>query len=294
MSNPNAPSHAADLARLRRAAVAIATAAGEKIIEIYQAPGADALDISSKQDNSPLTAADLASHRHIVAALAELTPTLPILSEESASVPYAERSGWQRYWLVDPLDGTKEFIKRNGEFTVNIALIDNGRPVLGVVQVPVQNCCYSAAAGEGAFRQQGDHHETPIRVTTPLPVGQPARVVGSRSHASPSLRTFAERLGEHRLLSIGSSLKFCLVAEGKADVYPRLGPTSEWDTAAAQCLVEQAGGAVLALSERDHDYAIDGPLGYNGKESLLNPYFLVCGDSAHDWSDYLKNLLTSP
>ena len=252
---------------------ALATAAGARILDIY----GTAFQVDEKEDNSPLTTADLASHRTIVAGLQQLTPEIPVLSEESAGTPFAGRSGWRRFWLVDPLDGTKEFIKRNGEFTVNIALIEGHEPVLGVVQIPVKGLCYFAARGQGAFRQEAGQAAERIAVSRLGP--GPVRVVGSRSHGGKSLEEFVARLGEHTLVAIGSALKFCLVAEGKADIYPRLGLTSEWDTAAAQCIVEAAGGRVIAVSgER---------LAYNAKESLLNPYFLVFGDGSRDWRSYL-------
>ena len=252
---------------------AIAEAAGREILAIYET----SFNVEQKDDRSPLTAADLASHKTIVARLAELTPDIPILSEESASVDFKERSGWDRFWLVDPLDGTKEFIKRNGEFTVNIALIDNHRAVLGVVLVPVSGVCYWGISGQGAWRSNPGEQPQPIRVSQ-LSDG-PVRVVGSRSHGGEQLQAFVEKLGEHQLVAIGSSLKLCLVAEGSADIYPRLGPTSEWDTAAAQAVVEAAGGQVIT---------IDGDrLDYNSKESLLNPYFLVLGHSDRDWLSYL-------
>ena len=268
-------------AEWRAAAVDIARAAGAAILEVY---GQNDVAVQQKADRSPLTAADLAAHRLITTRLRALTPELPVLSEEAAEQVAPEvRRSWRRYWLVDPLDGTKEFINRNGEFTVNIALIDAGRPCLGVVYVPVQDVCYSAAGGSqnSAFCRRGEQPEQPIRVQTPAPAV--LRMVGSRSHASPAQHAFAERLGEHRLLSVGSSLKFCLVAEGSADVYPRFGPTSEWDTAAAQCVVEQAGGRVVTVD----DFT---PLRYNAKDSLLNPHFLVFGDAGQDWRGRLKNL----
>jgi len=264
---------AIDVNALLEPVQALAADAGRRIVEIY----ATAFEVEHKDDKSPLTAADLASHETIVAGLQQLTPDIPVLSEESASIPYAERSQWARFWLVDPLDGTKEFIKRNGEFTVNIALIEGREPVLGVVYIPVTRICYCAARGVGAFKQEPG--QTAQRITVASLADGPARVVGSRSHRGESLDAFLARLGEHDMVSIGSSLKFCLVAEGRADIYPRLGPTSEWDTAAAQCVVEAAGGQVLAVNgER---------LAYNTKESLLNPHFLVIGDSHRDWLGYL-------
>jgi 3'(2'), 5'-bisphosphate nucleotidase len=250
---------------------ALAAEASERILEIY----ATAFGVVAKDDNSPLTAADLAAHHAIAAGLRQLTPDVPILSEESVTVPFAERSQWRRYWLVDPLDGTKEFVQRNGQFTVNIALIEDHKPVLGVVQVPVTGLCYFAARGHGAFRQEPGQPPRPIRVK-PLRPGEPVRVVGSRSHGGPGLQKFVARLGAHELVTIGSSLKFCQVAEGAADVYPRMGPTSEWDTAAAQCVVEAAGGQVVSAET-------GAPLRYNTRESLLNPYFIVYGDASRDW-----------
>ena len=253
--------------------LAIAKAAGDAILEIYRQDFA----VEHKGDESPLTAADLASHRMIAQGLAELEPDTPLLSEEGADIPFEQRRGWSRYWLIDPLDGTREFVKRNGEFTVNIALIEHGVPTLGVVHVPVSGVSYVGIRGEGAWKIDADGNATDIRVD---PKHQrPVRVAGSRSHAGDSLRRFLERLGEHQIVSMGSSLKLCLVAEGNADIYPRLGPTSEWDTAAAQAVVEAAGGRVTDTELQ--------PLRYNTKESLLNPHFLVFGDQQEDWGRFL-------
>jgi 3'(2'), 5'-bisphosphate nucleotidase len=262
-----------DIATLLPEVVAIAHAAGRRILEIY----ATDFTVMDKDDASPLTAADMAAHHAIVDGLTRLTPKVPVLSEESASIPYAERARWQDYWLIDPLDGTREFIKRNGEFTVNIALIHEQVPVLGVVQVPVSGLCYFARAGGGAFRQMPNRVAEPIHVRR-LDAG-PVVVAGSRSHRGESLDRFLERLGPHEIISMGSALKSCLVAEGKADIYPRLGPTSEWDTAAAHCVVVEAGGALTDTQLQ--------PLRYNTKDSLLNPHFLVFGDTSHDWARYL-------
>ncbi len=253
--------------------VALARVAGDRILEVY----ASDFNVEAKDDRSPLTAADLAAHRAIIDGLTALTPAIPMLSEESCEVPYATRAAWSRYWLVDPLDGTKEFVKRNGEFTVNIALVDAGVPVLGVVHVPVTQVTYSAATELGAFRRDGDGAARPIK--TRVPAASPPVIAGSRSHAGDSLGAFLERVGPHELVSIGSSLKFCLVAEGKADCYPRFGPTSEWDTAAAQAVIECAGGTVTDLE--------GAKLRYNAKDSLLNAGFIVIGDPAHDWRRYL-------
>ena len=242
--------------------VALAHEAGEAIMAVYRSGDAGA---TRKADDSPLTLADLASHRTIVAGLKELTPDLPILSEEAADIPYAERKLWTHYWLVDPLDGTKEFIKRNGEFTVNIALVENGEPVIGVVYAPVLDVCYYAARGEGAFVQRSKSAARPIRVE-PHQTGQTIKVVASRSHSDARTEALLERLGDHESVSMGSSLKFCLVAEGEAHVYPRLGPTMEWDTAAAHAIVNEAGGTVCDSAGQE--------LRYN-KADLHNPEFFV-------------------
>ncbi|MDS4019062.1 MAG: 3'(2'),5'-bisphosphate nucleotidase CysQ [Candidatus Competibacter sp.] len=254
---------------------ALAVEASERILEIY----ATAFGVTAKDDDSPLTAADLAAHHAIVAGLRRLTPDVPVLSEESAGVPFVERARWRRYWLVDPLDGTKEFVQRNGQFTVNIALIEDHEPVLGVVRVPVTGLCYFAARGQGAFREEPGQPPRPIAVS-PLEPGTPVRVVGSKSHGGPGLQAFVARLGNCALVTIGSSLKFCQVAEGAADVYPRLGPTSEWDTAAAQAVVEAAGGRVVSAETGE-------PLRYNTRDSLLNPYFIAYGDASRDWLGYI-------
>ncbi|HYX73831.1 MAG TPA: 3'(2'),5'-bisphosphate nucleotidase CysQ [Steroidobacteraceae bacterium] len=265
----------ADPGGLLERSTMIARAAGREILEVYAAGAAAA---TPKADDSPLTAADLRAHRLIVEQLRKLTPELAVLSEESAQVPFTVRSQWRRYWLVDPLDGTREFLSRNGEFTVNIALIEDHSPVLGVVHVPVTDTTYYGVPGTGAWRQQGAEPEVAIRVAPHSAV--PVRIVGSRSHRGDSLAAFLERVGPHALLAIGSSLKFCLVAEGAADVYPRLGPTSEWDTAAAHAVLLAAGGTLRAL---------DGaPLAYNSREALLNPFFVAFGPDDHDWLALLR------
>jgi 3'(2'), 5'-bisphosphate nucleotidase len=254
-----------DLERL----VDISRRAGQLILEWYDGD----MGITTKADDSPLTHADLASHELITAELAKHWPHTPILSEESAQISWQTRQGWKQYWLVDPLDGTKEFINRNGEFTVNIALIRDHLPVLGVVHVPVTDTSYFGAGQYGAWRQHEHSPATIIEVRQPA--AEPAVIVGSRSHANPELASQLNQLGAHELTSMGSSLKFCRVAEGLADFYPRLGLTSEWDTAAAQAVVEAAGGQVVKM---------DGTkLTYNTKDSYLNPNFFVFGDPAREW-----------
>ncbi|WP_455198991.1 3'(2'),5'-bisphosphate nucleotidase CysQ [Kaarinaea lacus] len=251
----------------------LAIEAGHEIMRVYDTD----FDVEQKSDNSPVTAADMAAHHAIVDGLAKLTPDIPVLSEESAKVPYEERAQWTQYWLVDPLDGTREFVKRNGEFTVNIALIENHESVLGVVYAPVTGALYYAARGTGAYKKTPD--SVPERIQSRKKSDEKTIVAGSRSHRGDSLNQFLERIGEYEIFPMGSSLKSCLVAEGRADIYPRLGPTSEWDTAAAQCIVEEAGGRLVLTDMQD--------MRYNTKESLLNPHFLVIGDADFDWSQYL-------
>lgn len=252
----------------------LARKAGERIMAVYQQD----FEVDTKDDDSPLTEADRSAHDALVAGLQELTPDVPILSEEGDQTDYATRREWNNYWLIDPLDGTKEFVKKNGEFTVNIALIQGQRPIIGIVHAPALDTTYFAAKGKGAFRTRDG--ETESIHTRSLDEDTPMTVVVSRSHRGEAVDTLLERLPEHETTSVGSSLKFCLVAEGRADLYPRFGPTSEWDTAAAQCIVETAGGKVSLVDQQ--------PLPYNSKESLLNPDFLVFGDPAHDWGQYLE------
>ncbi len=253
--------------------IGIAKRAGAAIMEVY----AHGIEVQHKADNSPLTQADLAAHHIIEAGLTELTPDLPVLSEESASIPYETRKRWDRYWLVDPLDGTREFIKRNGEFTVNIALIEHHQPVLGVVFAPALDLLFYAAQGQGAYRQLASREPQRIYARTFDPTQ--VAVAGSRSHAGDELTRFLDRMGPHLLISMGSSLKICLVAEGRADVYPRLGLTSEWDTAAAQCVLQEAGGKLIDTQGQVFKY--------NLKDSLLNPHFFAVGAGNHDWAQYL-------
>lgn len=252
----------------------IARAAGQEIMRVY----ATEFAVEMKEDRSPVTDADYAAHKLIVADLKRITPDLPVLSEESADIPFAERRRWDSYWLVDPLDGTKEFINKNGDFTVNIALIQDGVPIVGVVHVPVTGMSYYGSVGVGAFKRDQDGQASAIKVRK-LIEGKPVKVVASRSHRGELLDGYLAKLGPHETVSRGSSLKFCLVAEGSADVYPRLGPTSEWDTGAGHAVVLAAGGQVIGT---------DGKLLlYNSKESLLNPHFIAYADSLRDWRSYL-------
>jgi 3'(2'), 5'-bisphosphate nucleotidase len=258
---------------LRDSIIALAKQAGAAIMDVYEGDSRRDFGATTKIDNSPITEADLRSNKIIVAGLQTLTPQWPVLSEESADIPSDERARWQTYWLIDPLDGTKEFISRNGEFTVNIALIHEHTPMFGVVYVPVTDTLYVGTQGDGAFKQVGAGVLEKIQPT--IPAREPPRVVGSRSHRGELTDAYLAKLGPHELVSMGSSLKFCLLAEGKADLYPRLGPTSEWDTAAAQAVVEAAGGAVVTLDGK--------PLRYNTKADILNPHFFVFADGKRDW-----------
>jgi len=263
-----------DLAELARGCCGIARTAGARILEIYEGDFA----VERKEDNSPLTAADLAAHRAILDGLHVLTPQIPILSEESAEqASWDIRRQWPRYWLVDPLDGTREFVKRNGEFTVNIALIEDQRPVLGVVYAPVLDEMFWAWSGGHAFGQNAQSGKVELRARRRA---LPLVIAGSRSHADPRTLAALEKVGPHELQPLGSSLKFCRAAQGAVDLYIRYGLTSEWDTAAGQCVLEQAGGGVSLMSGE--------PLRYNTKESLLNPDFLAFGDPSVDWAALLR------
>lgn len=246
----------------------ISRQAGEEILKIYHDESRFS-HVDMKADDSPLTLADKASHIAIESSLQEMSPEIPILSEEGRDISYEERSQWGRFWLVDPLDGTKEFIKRNGEFTVNIALVENGEVVMGCVHVPVTNVTYFAAKGEGAFMKVGNEKAQKIEANSFKMSDKGLRLVCSRSHMTPEVEAYVNQFDEPETVSMGSSLKLVLVAEGKADIYPRLGPTMEWDTAAAQIIVEEAGGKVVESESKE-------VMHYN-KENLLNPYFLVFG-----------------
>lgn len=237
----------------------VADEASERVLHIYQSD----FQVGFKDDESPITAADLASHEAIVRGLRQISHDIPLLSEEGVQTPWEERRHWRRFWLIDPVDGTREFTQRTGEFTVNIALIDDGEPVLGVVTVPVSGEAYWGIKGKGACKRDrlGQTHE--IRVIEPR---TPMRVVASKNHLNSETKAFIDALGEYELIQAGSSLKFCRIAEGRADLYPRLGPTNEWDTAAAQAVLVAAGGRVETLEGL--------PLRY-GKENPLNPHFVA-------------------
>ena len=253
----------------------IARRAGEAILRIYR----QGFDVREKSDHSPLTTADLTSHELISRQLRQLTPDLPILSEESGAIAYRERAAWRSYWLIDPLDGTREFIKRNDEFTVNIALITERRVGLGVVYLPTEEVCYFASEGGGAFKQRSCEPAQGIHTRLSTPDGTPT-VCASRSITGKSLRALLERIGRYKLISVGSSIKTCLVAEGAADIYPRFGMTYEWDTAAPQCVLQEAGGRLVDLQLS--------PLRYNTKDSLLNPAFIAVGDMNDEWRSLLE------
>lgn len=252
------------------ALIDIARAAGAAILDIYDGDFA----VETKPDRSPVTVADFTANDIIVEGLRQLDSSIPVISEESDLPTFRERSEWSRYWLVDPLDGTREFVNRNGEFTVNIALIESTAPRLGVVYAPVRDVVYTGCRGYGAVKIQ-------VGSSTPIQAGvrshQPVKILGSRSHRGRSLDKWIAAVGDHEFLPMGSSLKFCLIAEGGADVYPRFGPTSEWDTAAAQAVAEAAGARVLKLDAT--------PLDYNTKADMLNPHFIVSGPTDRNWYD---------
>ncbi|WP_425476555.1 3'(2'),5'-bisphosphate nucleotidase CysQ [Thermomonas fusca] len=250
---------------LRDGVIAVARQAAAAILAVYDGEFA----VQHKDDRSPLTAADLAAHRCIVSRLAELTPAIPVLSEESRDHDIADRRQWTRFWLVDPLDGTREFIKRNGEFTVNIALIEDGVAVFGVIQQPVTGALWHGVPGHGAFRRDGG---ADVAIHARIPAASPLRIAASRSHRDARTQALLDALPGSEVLGCGSSLKFCRIAEGAMDLYPRFGPTSEWDTAAGQAILEAAGGAVLDPQGR--------PFRYNQRDTLLNGDFIALGDVA--------------
>jgi len=264
---------------------AVARDAGAAILQVY---GDEDFGVQTKSDDSPLTRADLAAHNIIVEGLQKRAPGIPVLSEESDSISFAERSSWDEYFLVDPLDGTKEFINRNGEFTVNIALIEKGVPMRGVVFVPVKDVMYTGDQHEGiaTVTREGETGSIQVRKLDRASL----TVVASRRHGGEALEACLSVLRENfssiDTTNMGSSLKLCLIAEGEADLYPRLAPTSEWDTAAAQAVVEAAGGKVVDVELKE--------LRYNTKDNILNPFFYVIGDTEFDWNGVLSQVVVLP
>lgn len=252
--------------------------AGDAIMQVYQS---DDFDVQQKGDDSPLTKADLAAHNVIIEKLESSFPSIPCLSEESKEIAFDERKKWDLCFIIDPLDGTKEFIARNDEFTVNIALVENGQPILGVIYAPVLKTLYYAADTVGAYKQVelAEPEKISVRKLQQKDGKNHFTVVASRRHGLDKVETMCQNFANYDLTSRGSSLKMCLVAEGAADLYPRLALTSEWDTAAAQSIVEHAGGMLVEL-----DFSA---MQYNQKESLLNPFFLVLGDPSFDWKKEL-------
>lgn len=264
--------------KLLEQTIDIARKAGDAIMAIYKTD----YEQYEKSDSSPLTEADLAAHHIIIDGLKTFSE-YPCLSEESGEadgIGWEQRKQWGTYWLIDPLDGTKEFINKNDEFTVNIALIENGKAILGVVYCPPLDRLYFAEKTSGAFRQDGSQEAVKISVADAPAAGETWKVVGSRRHGAEALEKFAEQLGDVETVSMGSSLKLCLVAEGAAHLYPRLALTCEWDTGAAQAVVEIAGGQVLAPNVSTGELS---PLMYGQKEELLNPFFIVCGPVSDIW-----------
>jgi len=270
-----------ELRRVLPDVIELARQAGQIILDVYHTD----FHIENKKDNTPVTCADFAANDLIVKSLSELTPHIPVLSEESDEIPFAERSRWETYWLVDPLDGTRAFIEKTGEFSVNIALIHKHKPVLGVIYSPVKKCCFYACKEHGAFHLDETDEAHTIQVCAQYPGNASRKIIiaGTQKARCPELQSFLDNLQKefngYELKYMGSSLKSCMVAEGEADLYVRLGPTSEWDTAAAQCIVEEAGGLITDTNMQ--------ALSYNTKESLLNPYFFVFGDRSIHWQRFL-------
>jgi len=256
-------------------AIRIAKDSGEAILNIYNNSNSN---FKLKEDKSPLTKADLASHEIIVTGLKNLTPNIPILSEEDSDIPFSNRSIWYRYWLIDPLDGTKEFLKRNGEFTVNIALMENNRPIFGIIFIPLTNRLFWGSIDHGSYEINNEEAEKKISVSN-----KNRRLIAtSRSHTNKKIDNLLERFDEYKVINIGSSLKFCLIANGEIDIYPRLGPTSEWDIAAGEVILKGAGGVVMDLKGSDIIY---------NKEEYINPHFIAASnnDVAKEVIDLIKN-----
>ncbi|MBI5233146.1 MAG: 3'(2'),5'-bisphosphate nucleotidase CysQ [Deltaproteobacteria bacterium] len=255
--------------------VDIACNAGSAIMKVYSETD---FEINTKTDESPVTLADMLSEAIIQQGLSAIDPLIPVLSEEAAEIPYETRQQWDRFWLVDPLDGTREFIKKNNEFTVNIALIEHGLPVAGIVHAPALGLTYFAGREYGAYKVSSIGAR-PLAIRVSDYRSDTLRIVASRSHKDEKISEFLRAIGEAQYISMGSSLKFCLVAEGQAHLYPRLGPTMEWDTAAAQCIVEEAGGTVVNLEGKR--------LSYN-KSTLTNPFFVASGKPSFPWWEYIQ------
>lgn len=274
----------AELKQLMGDVQGIAEAAGQEVMAIFRDESRWAVE--HKADDSPLTAADLAAHRVILARLTALTPDIPVISEESEAIPREVRAQWSRCWMVDPLDGTREFIARSNEFTVNIALIENGEAILGVVHAPAAGIVYVAARGCGAWHAEGATLRPVLSAPLPARGERPVRIVASRRHRGARDEAFCqavgERLGEIEFSTAGSAFKICIVAEGRADLYPRFGPTMEWDTAAGQVVVEEAGGVLMDEQGR--------PFRYNQRDTLLNGGFIVAGAEPALWQDICASL----
>jgi len=256
--------------------VSLAKQAGSQILKIYQSD----FTVNYKKDKSPITVADLASHEYICQGLRRITPDLPIISEESDLVSFQKRQSWEKYWLIDPLDGTKEFLEKNGEFTINIALIERNKPRLGIIFVPSMNICYFARQGLGAYKQVGEAQPELI-LSRSWKEEQPIAAVVSRRHGMEELKTFLAQFSSLNLLYCGSALKFCWLAEGLADIYPRFSPTFEWDIAAGQCILNEAGGLIIDNKGQE--------LQYNMSSSLQIAEFLAVADIRHHWLHYLNS-----
>jgi len=258
--------------------IEISKEAGKAILEVYNTD----FDYEIKKDLSPLTTADTLSNNIICKRLKALTPEIPILSEENSDIPFSVRSQWSQYWLVDPLDGTKEFINRNGEFTTNIALIYENRPIFGMVHVPASNEIFWGSNEIGAYHLSGDSLSNKKKISVSQDIKDNLRIAASRSHPSDELNNLLDRIENYKLLNVGSSLKLCLIASGTVDIYPRLGPTSEWDIAAGHAIVIYAGGYIVG---------IDGmPITYNSREDLINPEFIVSNNKVN--ADALLKMIT--
>ncbi|MGH1609836.1 3'(2'),5'-bisphosphate nucleotidase CysQ [Vibrio parahaemolyticus] len=267
-----------DLSHLLPQVIEIARSAGQMILDIYEKKQYEAY---TKSDETPVTSADIAAHKLITERLSELTPAIPVLSEEAADISLEQRAQWQRYWLVDPLDGTQEFIARSGDFATIIALIDNNKPAMGVVYGPVSGVTYYAYSGKGAWKIPDMSESVKIHTHKHEQAGQNIAIAISRRQDINRITSRMSSAWNYDLIPLGSAaLKACLVAEGAVDCYLRLGPTGEWDTAATQCIVEEAGGRILSTHLE--------PLSYNERETLENPNFIVLGDTNLPWDDILQ------